>query len=97
MNQTVPAVQNTQTVSAVSNPSAPLLHSIKEVCYQLGISKRAVYYLIARGDLPVLRIGGRTLVRRVALEEFASRDHIDLIVSTAMVCGTAKYAVKVVV
>ncbi|MBV8810725.1 MAG: helix-turn-helix domain-containing protein [Acidobacteriaceae bacterium] len=35
-----------------------------------GVSRQAIGLLVKKGRLPVLKIGGRVLVRRKALEEF---------------------------
>jgi excisionase family DNA binding protein len=48
----------------------------------LGVSVRAVDYLIARGELRTRRLGGRVLVPHADLVKFASRDHSSPIVST---------------
>jgi excisionase family DNA binding protein len=65
-------------------PNLPrILYPIKEVAFQLGISARGVAYLIARGELPIRRIGGRILVPHSDLAEFASCDHRSLIVPSA--------------
>ncbi len=66
---------------AVSN-SPRLLYPRKEAAYLLGVSVRAVDYLIARGELRTRRLGGRVLVPHADLVKFASRDHSSPIVST---------------
>ena len=45
--------------------------SVTEAAQLLGLSRPSVYRLIHRGDFPVMRIGGRTLVHREKLEEWA--------------------------
>jgi hypothetical protein len=65
---------------AVSNPPR-LLYPRKDSAYQIGVSIRAVDYLIARGELRVRRIGGRVLVPHAELVKFAARDHPTLLVS----------------
>jgi excisionase family DNA binding protein len=62
-------------LTAVSNHPPRLLYPRKEAAFQLGISVRAIDYLISRGELPVRRIGGRVLIAHQELEKFASRDH----------------------
>jgi len=42
----------------------------REVAEELGVCLRTVRGLIARGELPALRIGRRVLVRREAVHEF---------------------------
>jgi excisionase family DNA binding protein len=41
--------------------------SVTEVAKLLGISRALAYELVARGDLPALRLGRRVVVPRVAL------------------------------
>ena len=45
-----------------------LVLSVPEAAGLLGISRRLAYELAARGELPVLRLGGRVLVLRRPLE-----------------------------
>lgn len=52
-----------------NSPSAPLL-SVPEAARYLGVGRRVVYSLIERGDLPVLRTRGRTLIKKENLDEF---------------------------
>ena len=47
----------------------------KTVAGLLSVSLRTVETLIASGQLPVRRIGSRTLIARTALERFARQDH----------------------
>ena len=46
--------------------------SVSEAAELLGLSRPSVYRLIHREDLPVMRIGGRTLIHRRKLEEWAA-------------------------
>lgn len=41
--------------------------------YLGGVSRATVYRLIRSGDLPVVKIGGRTVFRRADLEAFLAR------------------------
>ena len=45
-----------------------LVLSVPEAASLLGISRRLAYELAARGELPVLRLGGRVLILRRPLE-----------------------------
>jgi excisionase family DNA binding protein len=47
-----------------------LVYSVSEAAALLGISRAFAYELVARGDLPVIRLGRRRLVPRVALRDF---------------------------
>jgi excisionase family DNA binding protein len=53
-------------------PLRPLL-DVNETAETLHISVRYVRALLARGDLPVVRLGRRTLVRRADLEAVIAR------------------------
>jgi excisionase family DNA binding protein len=44
-----------------------LTYSVPQAGALLGLGRNASYEAAARGDLPVIRIGGRILVPRVAL------------------------------
>ena len=44
-----------------------LVYSVAEAGALLGISRAFAYELVARGELPVLRLGRRRLIPRVAL------------------------------
>ena len=49
------------------------LLSVREARDVLGVSSQTLYRLIGRGDLPVIKIGVRTLIRPSDLEEFVRR------------------------
>jgi excisionase family DNA binding protein len=49
------------------------LLSIHEVRETLGVSSQTVYRLIRRGELPVIKIAARTLVREGELEDLVRR------------------------
>jgi excisionase family DNA binding protein len=53
------------------------LYPKREAAYLLGISPRAVDYLIADRRLKVVRIGKRTLIPREELRRFARADQPD--------------------
>ncbi len=48
----------------------PRLLAIKQVIYELGISRTAIYELIDGGKLKTVKIGRRRLVPLEAIEEF---------------------------
>jgi excisionase family DNA binding protein len=48
----------------------PRLLSIKQATYELGLSRTALYELIAAGTLKTLKIGRRRFVLPEAIEEF---------------------------
>jgi excisionase family DNA binding protein len=51
-------------------PSKPRLLSIKQAVYELGISRTAVYELIAAGKIKTVKIGRRRLIPSEAIEGF---------------------------
>lgn len=58
---------NTQ-IETLSTPSADrLVYTVAEAGELLGISRAFAYELVARGELPVIRLGRRRLVPKVAL------------------------------
>lgn len=50
-----------------ANDQGCLVVSVAEAAELLGISRAFAYELVARGDLPVIRLGRRRLVRKVGL------------------------------
>ena len=51
----------------------PLTLSVSQAAKLLGISRAFAYELVARGELPSLRLGRRVVVPRQALEELVAR------------------------
>lgn len=47
--------------------------SIEQAGEVLGISRAAVYKALARGDLPSLRVGGRRLIPRSAVQALVEK------------------------
>jgi excisionase family DNA binding protein len=46
----------------------PAYIGVREVADYLGISKRTAYSLVARGDIPSVRVGGQHRIPRSQLE-----------------------------
>lgn len=46
---------------SLPNDVQPLLYNVAQVAQALGIGRDAVYELIARGELPVVRLGERSV------------------------------------
>jgi excisionase family DNA binding protein len=46
--------------------------SIKEVCQLIGISRRSVYRLIESGQINIIKVGSRTIIKRSSLNQFIS-------------------------
>jgi excisionase family DNA binding protein len=51
-----------------------LVYSVAEAGALLGISRAFAYELVARGELPVIRLGRRRLVPKAALNALASAE-----------------------
>jgi len=62
-------------VMTSKNPQALVAVSMSEAARRLSVSPRTVATLVARNELPSLRVGRRRLILVCALEEFLSRDH----------------------
>jgi excisionase family DNA binding protein len=60
--------------------AAPAALSVEEAAHYLGISRAGLYRIFKAGALRPARIGGRTVVRRVDLDNFLAR---------AVDCGNA--------
>lgn len=54
-----------------------LVYTVAEAGELLGISRAFAYELVARGDLPVIRLGRRRLVPKVALLAILEPDRAD--------------------
>jgi excisionase family DNA binding protein len=80
---TLTAASETETAphpihSAAALPSDDrLVYSVAEVGDLLGISRAFAYELVARGELPVVRLGRRRLVPKVALLALLGADDHD--------------------
>lgn len=57
----------TQAVETSPGSDSRLVYSVSEAAELLGISRAFAYELVARGELPVIRLGRRRLVPKVAL------------------------------
>lgn len=59
--------------SPSSGASERLVYTVAEAGELLGISRAFAYELVARGELPVIRLGRRRLVPKVALLAFIAQ------------------------
>ncbi|MGH8990928.1 MAG: helix-turn-helix domain-containing protein [Acidimicrobiia bacterium] len=57
-----------RTEVALVNHQKRFVVSVPEAAEMLGISRRLAYDLVARGDLPALRLGGRIVILLRPLE-----------------------------
>ena len=53
-------------------PNQRLTWSIEEAAQLLGVSRAVAYRYAEKGELPTLRLGGRLLVPRLALEKLVN-------------------------
>lgn len=51
-------------------PTQPLAYSPADAATALGMSRAKLYELLAAGQIPVVKIGRRTLIRRDTLDRF---------------------------
>ncbi|MEN2742500.1 helix-turn-helix domain-containing protein [Microbacterium sp. X-17] len=56
-----------------SSYGRPLLISQDEAAHRLGVSRTTIWRLIAAGDLQPVRIGSRTLVSNLSIDEYIAR------------------------
>jgi excisionase family DNA binding protein len=49
-------------------PESRAVLTVEEARQELGLGRRGMYQAIRRGEIPVLRIGRRILIPRIALE-----------------------------
>ena len=61
---------------AMSKDSNALAFSIPDAAARIGISRSGLYLLIARGELPVAKIGGRSLVLDDDLRAYLARHRV---------------------
>lgn len=55
----------------MSHSRPKLFYSVDEACQATGIKRSLLYELLARGDIPSRKIGGRRLFPVAALERWA--------------------------
>ncbi|MFC5556796.1 helix-turn-helix domain-containing protein [Methylobacterium iners] len=56
------------TITSRGSAPAPAAFSIEASAEYLGVSRSSIWRLIKAGTLPCVRLGGRTLLRRVDLD-----------------------------
>jgi excisionase family DNA binding protein len=65
---------DTQFETSTDRIEDRLVYSVAEAGALLGISRAFAYELVARGELPVIRLGRRRLVPKVALLALVEAD-----------------------
>ncbi len=67
---------NTETKQKLTQPVEALKAkeylSINEVCSLLGISRRSIHRFIERGQIDIIKVGSRTIIKWSALNQFIS-------------------------
>ena len=72
-------------LSASAHPTPPkLLYSRREGAYALGISIRALDYLISNGQLKTRPLGKKVMISATELQRFAGEDHTHLTIKPAV-------------
>lgn len=54
-------------------PPRPLVWSVQDAAWQLGLSERQVWYQIERGHLRALKNGGRTVIADAELQRYVAQ------------------------
>jgi excisionase family DNA binding protein len=75
LNQHVSASLRQTNKQALSHIPA-LAHSVSNAAAMIGISRSGLYTLIARGEIPIAKIGTRTLVLDDDLRAYLARHRI---------------------
>jgi excisionase family DNA binding protein len=57
--------------------TAPLAHSVPNAASRIGISRSGLYVLIARGEIPIAKIGNRTLILDDDLRIYRARHRVE--------------------
>jgi excisionase family DNA binding protein len=60
----------------MSSAQSPLAHSVGDAAHRIGISRSSLYLLIARGEIPIAKVGNRTLVLDDDLRTYLARHRI---------------------
>jgi excisionase family DNA binding protein len=65
--------------SVLSPPAAarsPIARSVRDAAACIGISRSALYLVIGRGELPVVKVGSRTLILDEDLRAYLARQRV---------------------
>jgi excisionase family DNA binding protein len=68
----------TTTYRALQAPEERLVYTVAEAGEMLGISRAFAYELVARGELPVIRLGRRRLVPEAGFLALLGQSEADL-------------------
>jgi excisionase family DNA binding protein len=67
----------TTTYRTLQAPEERLVYTVAEAGEMLGISRAFAYELVARGELPVIRLGRRRLVPKAGLLALVGQSEAD--------------------
>jgi excisionase family DNA binding protein len=67
---------NSQELTAATTAQGRLVYSVEEAGRLLGISRAFAYELVARGELPAIKLGRRRLVPKAALSALLESDSV---------------------
>jgi excisionase family DNA binding protein len=62
--------------SAPAAVRTPIAYSVRNAAAHIGISRSSFYLLIARGELPVVKVGSRTLILDDDLRAYLARQRV---------------------
>jgi excisionase family DNA binding protein len=57
--------------------TSPLAHSVPDAARRIGISRSGLYILIERGEIPIAKVGNRTLVLDDDLRAYLARHRVE--------------------
>jgi excisionase family DNA binding protein len=60
----------------LSTDTSALAYSIPDAAKRIGISRSGLYLLIARGEIPIAKVGGRTLLIDEDLRAYLARQRV---------------------
>jgi excisionase family DNA binding protein len=60
----------------MSRATGALAYSIPDAAARIGISRSGLYILIARGEIPIAKVGNRTLVLDDDLREYLAQHRV---------------------
>jgi excisionase family DNA binding protein len=61
----------------MSTINIPLAHCVGDAAARIGISRSSLYLLISRGEIPIAKVGNRTLVLDDDLRAYLIRHRVE--------------------
>ena len=62
--------------SVPAGARTPIAYSVRDAAARIGISRSSFYLAIARGEIPIAKVGNRTLVLDEDLRAYLSRHRV---------------------